>query len=289
MMLHSMNLIIDGSGEAHKRLWGIGVSHMALSGELLRIELLMIGHQLPKSSLHRSLDVSPYKKPVARRGRLFPCIITLQGSCELGKRRYLRDLMSDTLSEQELLKRLREGDKAACAMCIDMYGTQIYRLALRLMKNEADAEDVMQETFMNAYKSIAKFEGRSGLNTWLYRIAYNAAMMRLRRPSPYTLSIDETLQPETPTTIPQQLFDWCCLPERDFETAETRDYLEQSISELPEKLRLVFMLRELEELSTQETAEILDISTDAVKKRLHRARLWLRERLSRYFTEQALI
>jgi RNA polymerase sigma-70 factor (ECF subfamily) len=197
--------------------------------------------------------------------------------------------MSDTITEQELLERLRKGDKGACALCIDMYGTQIYRLALRLMKNEADAEDVVQETFMNAYKSIDKFEGRSGLNTWLYRIAYNAAMMRLRRPSPYTLSIDETLQTETPTPIPHQLFDWCCLPEREFETAETRTYLEQSITELPEKLRVVFMLRELEELSTQETADILDISVDAVKKRLHRARLWLRERLSTHFAEQPLI
>ncbi len=197
--------------------------------------------------------------------------------------------MSEPLTEQELLERLQAGDKAACVQCIDMYGTQIYRLALRLMKNEADAEDVVQETFMNAYKSIDRFEGRSGLNTWLYRIAYNAAMMRLRRPSPHTLSIDETLQPNTGATIPQQLFDWCCLPENEFETAETRKYLEESIMELPEKLRVVFLLRELEELSTQETADILDISVDAVKKRLHRARLWLRERLSTHFTEQALI
>ncbi len=197
--------------------------------------------------------------------------------------------MDETISEQELLQRLRDGDKAACALCIDMYGTQIYRLALRLMKNEADAEDVVQETFMNAYKGIDKFEGRSGLNTWLYRIAYNAAMMRLRRPSPYMLSIDETLQPETPTTIPKQLFDWCCLPEKDFETSETRELLEESIKQLPEKLRVVFILRELEGLSTKETAAVLDISADAVKKRLHRGRLWLRERLSTYFTERALV
>lgn len=195
--------------------------------------------------------------------------------------------MSEAIAEQELLQRLRAGDKSACALCIDLYGTQVYRLALRLMKNEADAEDVVQETFLNAFKAIDKFEGRSGLNTWLYRIAYNAAMMRLRRPLPYTLSIEETLQPETPAPIPSQLFDWCCLPESEFETAETREFLEKSITELPEKLRTVFVLRELEELSTQETADVLDISTDAVKKRLHRSRLWLRERLSDYFTTQA--
>jgi len=193
--------------------------------------------------------------------------------------------MSDAITEEDLLERIRNGDQAACALCIELYGTQVYRLALRLMKNEADAEDVMQETFLNAYKSIDKFEGRSGLSTWLYRIAYNAAMMRLRRPSPYTLSIDETLQQDSPLTVPKQLFDWCCLPEKDFDTAEVRGYLEESIVELPEKLKSAFILRELEGLSTQETADALGISADAVKKRLHRSRLWLRERLSGYFVE----
>lgn len=141
---------------------------------------------------------------------------------------------------------------------------------------------------MNAYKNIDSFAGRSGLNTWLYRIAFNAAMMRLRRPFPYTLSIEETLQEEIPAPIPQQLFDWCCLPEQEFETSENREFLEQAIADLPETLRVVFVLREIEDLSTQEVAEVLGISTDAVKKRLHRARLGLRERLSDHFTAQVL-
>lgn len=194
--------------------------------------------------------------------------------------------MSDVDLEQELLARLQAGDKSACAACIDTYGPGVYRLALRLMKNEADAEDVMQETFLSAYRHIDRFEGRAGLSTWLYRIAYNAAMMRLRRPSPYTVSIDDTLEPDGPAQIPSQLFDWCCLPEREFETREVRAFLQESLEELSESLRTVFVLRELEGLSTQETAVVLDISTDAVKKRLHRARLALRERLSEFYADR---
>jgi len=112
-------------------------------------------------------------------------------------------------------------------------------------------------------------------------------MMRLRRPSPYTISVEDTLARETQAIVPSQLFDWCCLPEEDFESDEVRVQLEQAIQELPETLKAVFIMRELEGLSTLETAEALDLSEGAVKVRLHRARLWLRERLTPYFTEIA--
>lgn len=194
--------------------------------------------------------------------------------------------MSEAEREADLVARLQAGDKAACAECVETYGSGLYRLALRLMQNEADAEDVVQETFINAYKAIGNFEGRSGLGTWLYRIAYNAAMMRLRKPAPTTVSIDDSLEPDGPVTVPSQLFDWCCLPESDFESNEVRTFLEENIQALPEKLHTVFVLREMEGLSTEETAVVLGISTDAVKKRLHRSRLWLRERLTAYFSEQ---
>ena len=195
--------------------------------------------------------------------------------------------MTEEYNEAELIARLKAGDKTACAECIEIHSPLVYRLALRLMGNEAEAEDVLQETFLNAFKSIDSFEGRSGLGTWLYRIAYNASMMRLRRNEPYTVSVDESLDGDGQYMIPQQLFDWCCLPEKDLESDEVRDELEKAISELPESLRVVFMLRELEGLSTAETAAALDISEGAVKVRLHRARLWLRERLSPYFTDMA--
>ena len=195
--------------------------------------------------------------------------------------------MAELDSDRALIARLQAGDKSACADCIERHGPGIYRLALRLLRDEAEAEDVMQETFLSAFKAIDRFEGRSGLSTWLYRIAYNAAMMRLRRAKPETVAVDEPELSGEGQPVPRQLFDWCCLPEQDFDTAEARQQLEQAIRELPEKLRAVFILRELEGLSTEAAAETLDLSPEAVKTRLHRARLWLREHLSGYFSELA--
>jgi RNA polymerase sigma-70 factor (ECF subfamily) len=136
-------------------------------------------------------------------------------------------------------------------------------------------------------KAIGGVEGRAGLSTWLFRIAHNAALMRLRRAEPHFVSVDESDEGDDRADVPRQLFDWCCLPEQDFATAEARAELERAVRDLPEKLRTVFILRELEGLSTEATAGALGLSAEAVKARLHRARLWLRERLSGYFTELA--
>ncbi|BAM00098.1 MULTISPECIES: RNA polymerase sigma factor [Caldilinea] len=195
--------------------------------------------------------------------------------------------ISDEAYEQHLLERIRAGDKTACAECIDLHSAGVYRLALRMVGDPHEAEDIVQETFLNAFRMIDSFEGRSSLGTWLYRIAYNAALMRLRKKQPLYVSIDPSADEEETAATPVQLFDWCCLPEEDFQTAEARNELERAISELPESLRAVFVLRELEGLSTEETAQALDLSVSNVKVRLHRARLWLRERLSSYFTELA--
>jgi RNA polymerase sigma-70 factor (ECF subfamily) len=197
--------------------------------------------------------------------------------------------MTNLDREAGLLDRIRAGDKAACSECVELHSPGVYRLALRMMRNEAEAEDVVQETFLSAFKAIGSFQGRAGLGTWLYRIAYNAALMRLRRAQPLVVSVDEPLELEDGAEVPRELHDWCCLPERDFETAEARTELERAIHELPEKLRAVFVLRELEGLSTEQAAEALDLSVENVKTRLHRARLWLRERLSTYFAELARV
>jgi len=192
---------------------------------------------------------------------------------------------SETSRDQALLRRIRAGDKPACAECIELHAPGIYRLALRLVHDERDAEDLVQETFLQAFKAIDTFEGRSELRTWLYRIAYNAALMRQRGQRP-TVSVEDTVQENEGSVVPEQLLDWCCLPEQDFQTEETRHQLEQAIRDLPDSLGAVFVLRELEGVSTQECAEALGISADLVKQRLHRARLWLRERLSDYFAER---
>ncbi len=196
--------------------------------------------------------------------------------------------VDEHLTDAVLLERIRAGDQTACASCIDLHAATLYRLALRMMGSPEEAEDVVQETFLSAFKAIDGFEGRSSLGTWLYRIAYNTALMRLRKKQPLFVSIDGPASDgESEPATPVALFDWCCLPDRDFETAEARTQVEAAIAELPDGLRAVFVLRELEGLSTEETAQVLDLSIANVKTRLHRARLRLRERLSVYFTELA--
>ena len=182
------------------------------------------------------------------------------------------------VDEAELIARIQAGDKSACDECIAIHSPALNRLLVRLLGNEQDAEDALQESFLNAFRAIDNFEARSSLSTWLYRIAYNTAMMRLRRPKTNTVSVEETLD-ETPGYIPRQLFDWCCLPEETYDSEEVQLELRQAIASMPETLQLVFTLRELEGMSTAETADTLDISPSAAKVRLHRARQWLRETL----------
>jgi len=185
--------------------------------------------------------------------------------------------------DRKLLERIRAGDMTACDECVRAHSPGIYRLALRLMRDRAEAEDVVQETFLSAFKGIDRFDGRSGLSTWLYRIAFNAAMMRLRRKRPDVVPVEGVDEQEGDLPVPEALIDWCLLPEQELVNAEARAEMERAIDELPPKLRVVFVMRELEELSTSETAEALGLSEQAVKTRLHRARLLLRERLSGYF------
>ncbi len=195
--------------------------------------------------------------------------------------------MTDFPDDRALLARIRAGDKAACAECIEKHSPEVYRLALRLMKNEFEAEEVVQETFLSAFKGIDQFDGRAELRTWLYRIAYNTAMMRHRRSEPEHVPVDEAADPEEGAIVPQALFDWCCLPEPEMDRAEVRAELERAIHAMPEKLRVVFVMRELEELSTEATAEALGVSEEVVKTRLRRGRMWLRERLTGYFALKA--
>ena len=182
---------------------------------------------------------------------------------------------------------LRAGDRETFARMVDAYSPQVYRLALRMLRDPQEAEDVLQETFLNAYRALEGFEGRSSLGTWLYRIAANQALMRLRRHEPAAVSVDEPVSGSNSEELPRQLFDWCCLPEEEFMNAEAQSQLDASIEALSPALRAVFVLRDLQGLSTLETAEALNISEAAVKTRLLRARLQLRESLSIYFAERA--
>lgn len=193
--------------------------------------------------------------------------------------------MSNGEISQELdLSALKSGDRAAFAKLVEAYSGQIYRLAMKMLQNPQDAEDILQETFIKAHRALPKFEGRSSLSTWLYRIATNEALMFLRRQRPGQISVEQPSHEEEQE--PLQIIDWCCLPEGELMSTEARVNLDRSIEQLPQTLRVVFLLRDIEGLSTRETAEVLDISETAVKTRLSRARLRLRELLSTYYSER---
>jgi RNA polymerase sigma-70 factor (ECF subfamily) len=166
---------------------------------------------------------------------------------------------------------------------VTRYSGTVYNLALRLTDDSQEAEDVLQETFLSAFRAIDRFEGRSQLGTWLYRIAYNAALMRVRKRGAPTASLDEPLLNEDGDTAPRQLADTGALPDEVLLTAELRAELSRALGALPPTLRSVFVLRDIEGLSTAATAEVLGLSVTNTKVRLHRARLALRERLGAYF------
>jgi RNA polymerase sigma-70 factor (ECF subfamily) len=195
--------------------------------------------------------------------------------------------MNETPSKPDVsLAALKAGDRAAFAELVQRHYELIYRLAIKMLGNPQDAEDVLQETFIKAFKHIKDFDGRSSLSTWLYRIATNEALMFLRRRTPQTFSLDETMQGEDREIEPLQITDWCCLPEQELMSEEAQQYLDHAIAKLPVGLRLVFVLRDIQGLSTRETGEVLDLTDTAVKTRLSRARMQLRNELSVYFQER---
>lgn len=185
------------------------------------------------------------------------------------------------------LDALRAGDRAEFSRLVEAYYANIYRLAMKMLGNQQDAEDVLQETFLKAYRHLKGFDGRSKLSTWLYRIATNEALMVIRRQRSDVVSIDEPIETEEGEQEPIQIVDWCCLPEKELMSSEARKNLDLAISKLPYNLRVTFVLRDIENMSTEETAEILGLTETAVKTRLSRARLHLREDLSSYFGRQA--
>jgi RNA polymerase sigma-70 factor, ECF subfamily len=188
--------------------------------------------------------------------------------------------------DTSLLQALQAGDSSAFSTLFETYADRLYRLAMGLVQQPDEAEDVVQETFIKAITHLDQFEGRSNLGTWLYRVAYNASLDRLRQRVNDPLPDDGPYEEdETQLPMPELLVEWHT-PEDLVINEQDRLFLDQSIRQLPQTLRTVFVLRDIDELSTAETAEILGLSISAVKVRLHRARLELRETLAAYFTER---
>lgn len=188
------------------------------------------------------------------------------------------------MSEQELVKNAKQGDKRAFSELVSMYSERVYNLALRILRNREDAEDILQETFLTALEKIDGFDGRSTFFTWIYRIATNASLMKLRRKKMVYTEFPDN--PELEKSIENTAFiDWSQDPTAEVHNEELKKILDKSINELPEIYRTVFILRDLEYLSIKETGKILELSEENVKIRLRRARLYLRDKLSNYFED----
>ena len=194
--------------------------------------------------------------------------------------------MNKTMPNDISLEALIAGDRAEFARLVDEYSGPIYRLGLRMLGNPQDAEDVLQNTFLNALTHIQNFEGRSSLATWLYRIASNEALMLIRKKKPEVNLEDVEGGDEDEDLKPTQFVDWSGLPEDELLSGEGKRFLDDAIRTLPESLRIVFLLRDVEGLSIKATADALNLTETNVKTRLLRARMHLREGLSAYYGER---
>ncbi len=191
------------------------------------------------------------------------------------------------VDEAILLARMQAGDEDAFETCVRAYSGQLLVVARRILSHEEDARDAVQDAFLSAFKGIGRFEGLSRIGTWLHRIVVNAALSRLRsrqrRPEksiedllPHFGEGEHQLQPPTP---------WKATPVAILQQQELRELVHRCISQLPETYRIVLVLRDIERLNTEETAQMLDTSIGVIKTRLHRARQALRSLLDPYFRE----
>ena len=184
--------------------------------------------------------------------------------------------------EPLLVAAAKSGDAAAFEELVNRYERKIFRLTMNITRNREDAEDAMQDAFMKAYAHLDNFQQDSRFYTWLVRIAANEALMRLRKRRPNQVSLDEPIEGDD-DLIPREVEDWGPSPEQRYAQSEMREILSQVIDQLEPDFRVVFVLRDVEGLSTEETAAAVGISVPAVKSRLLRARLKLRQKLNRYF------
>jgi RNA polymerase sigma-70 factor (ECF subfamily) len=185
--------------------------------------------------------------------------------------------------ERALVQRLQADDDAAYEEVLRRFGPRMLSVARRMLPQEQDAQDAVQDAFLSAFKSIGNFQGDAKLATWLHRIVVNAALMKLRskRRKPET-SIDDLLPKYHEDGHRRSNGDWRVTHDTAVQTGEIREQVLKAIDQLPDLYREILMLRDIEELSTEETAQQLDITEGAVKTRLHRARLALRESLDPY-------
>jgi len=194
----------------------------------------------------------------------------------------------DAASEMVLVERLREGDASALEALMERYASRVFRVARGIARTDADAEEVVQDVFLALARKIGSFEGRAQLSTWIYRVATNAALLKRRgKRVQLEVSLEEHLpsfKEDGHRDGPRDyvLADWSRTPEAELLDGEARTVLARAIDQLPDTYRAVLILRDVEELSNEETARVLGESVGSIKSRLHRARMALRERLTRH-------
>ncbi len=187
--------------------------------------------------------------------------------------------------DEDLVRLAQGGDNRAFDELVRRYRDRVYRLAFKILRHEDDAAEALQDAFLSAYRGLRNFKAESTFSTWMYRIATNASLMKYRRRREGHVSLEQS-QSANEEAEPLQVPDWSTQPVQDLLDAETREVMEEGIDRLPEDLRTVFLLRDVEGLSNAEVADVLELTVPAVKSRLHRARVGLRERLNRYFSDR---
>ncbi|MBI5444656.1 MAG: sigma-70 family RNA polymerase sigma factor [Deltaproteobacteria bacterium] len=185
-----------------------------------------------------------------------------------------------------LVARAKEGDFAAFEELVTRSEGRVYQQILRLVGNVEDARELLQETYLSAYRNLPSFKGDSAFSTWVYRIGTNHALMRLRRKHPEEVGLEEIRLPTHEELKARRISDWELDPKEAVLRKELREELDKAIQSLPAGYRAVVVLRDIDELDTAETAKELGITEGAVKTRLHRARIFLREALAHYFEPQ---
>jgi RNA polymerase sigma-70 factor (ECF subfamily) len=192
-------------------------------------------------------------------------------------------------SDEELVARARAKDFVAFEKLLDRYEDRIFRLAYRFVRNETEAKEILQDTFLTIWRKLDTFKGDSQFSSWLYRVAANAALMRLRAQRRHPEVSTEDLPIgylDNYGQMPPQTENWAKRPDDELQSAELRRHIQSAVDALPEIYRTVFLIRDVEGLSTEETAEVLQISVPTVKTRLHRARIALRDAISTYFDKR---
>jgi len=190
-------------------------------------------------------------------------------------------------NETELVAQARDGSAEAFTTLLRQYDRYVFRVALHITGNCEDAEDVMQEAFYKAFVHMGQFQGNSLFYTWLVRIAVNESLMKIRRrDSDKEVSLDEPMDMGDDTWMPREIEDWEDNPEQRYAKTELENIVSEAVQKLPRAYRAVYVLRDVEGLSTEEAAELLQLSIPSVKSRVRRARLMMREQLNPYFRKK---